>query len=282
MPNRVRVAAIQLNSTDDLSANLAACEQWLLEAKAAGARLAVLPENFAFFGPEARRIEHAEQLGDFNGPIQSALKRLAKSTQMAIVAGGWPEQSDEPARPYNALTVFDPEGAIAGHYRKLHLFDVDLANGTTYRESASTSAGGDVTVSTVVGINLGLSICYDLRFPELYRRLSELGAEVMCIPSAFTAETGRDHWHLLNRARAVESQAWVIAANQWGSHGKNRQTYGHSLIIDPWGTVVAEATDRPGIIVADLDLDWLASIRARLPALRHRRLGIERLPTAPV
>jgi predicted amidohydrolase len=280
MSNRVRVAAVQLNSTDDLASNLAACEQWLLEAATAGAKLAVLPENFSFFGPEARRASLAEQLGDFQAPIQSALARIAKATQMAIVAGGWPERSDDPERPYNALTVFDPEGAIAGHYRKLHLFDVDLANGSTYRESASTTAGADVAVANVVGVNLGLSICYDLRFPELYRRLSELGAEVMCVPSAFTAETGRDHWHLLNRARAVESQAWVIAANQWGTHFKNRQTYGHSLIIDPWGTVVAEATDRPGIIAADLDLDWLANIRARLPALRHRRLGVAPVPGA--
>jgi predicted amidohydrolase len=129
-----------------------------------------------------------------------------------------------------------------------------------------------VAVSNVAGITLGLSICYDLRFPELYRRLGALGAQVICVPAAFTAETGRDHWHLLNRARAVESQSWVIAANQWGRHGQNRKTYGHSIIVDPWGTVVADALDRPGVIVADIDLAWLEQVRARLPALRHRRL----------
>jgi len=272
MTEAIPVAAIQLNSAEDPRHNIEAVAYWVERASTAGAKLAVLPENFAYFGAEARRCELAEPLGDADAPIQSALVRLARKHGIALVAGGWPERSADPKRPYNTLTVYDAYGELSGHYRKIHLFDVDLASGTAYRESASTTAGSDVSVVKVAGVNLGLSICYDLRFPELYRRLSELGAEVVCVPAAFTAETGRDHWHLLNRSRAVESQSWVIAAGQWGRHGNNRHTYGHSLIVDPWGTVVAEALDRPGFIVADIDLDWLRAVRERLPALRHRRL----------
>ncbi len=272
MTHTIRVAAIQLSSGDDLVQNLKSVELWVAQAKSAGAQLAVLPENFAFFGAETRRRELAERLGDDAAPIQSTLRRIAREHAIALVAGGWPERSNDPQRPYNALTAYDASGMLIGNYRKLHLFDVELAEGIAYRESESTLAGDDVVVAQLLGATLGLSICYDLRFPELYRRLVDLGAQVLCIPSAFTAETGRDHWHLLNRARAVESQSWVIAANQWGRHGKNRQTYGHSLIVDPWGTVVADAMDRPGFIVADVDLDWLADVRERLPVLRHRRL----------
>jgi predicted amidohydrolase len=272
MMQSIRVAAIQLNSGENLAQNLTDVEQAVARASVAGATLAVLPENFAFFGGELQRRGLAERLGDESAPIQSALRRIARAHSMALVAGGWPEQSRDPERPYNTLTVYDASGALVAHYRKMHLFDVDLVSGAAYRESESTTAGDDVAVVNVAGVTLGLSICYDLRFPELYRRLGALGAQVMCVPAAFTAETGRDHWHLLNRARAVETQSWVIAANQWGRHGQNRQTYGHSIIVDPWGTVVADALDRSGFIVADVDLVWLEQVRARLPALRHRRL----------
>jgi predicted amidohydrolase len=272
MSRTIRVAAIQLHSRDDLSQNLEQCRHWVQKAKLAGASMVVLPENFAFFGDEVSRCALAEGLGDAAGPIQSTLSGIAQSEGVVVVAGGWPERSSDPHRPYNTLTTYDPTGALVGHYRKIHLFDVELRDGTSYRESATTTAGSSVATSQVLGTTLGLSICYDIRFPELYRRLNDLGAEILCIPAAFTAETGRDHWHLLNRARAVESQCWVIAANQWGNHGKNRQTYGHSMIVDPWGTVIADAMDRPGFVVGDIDLAWLSSIRTRLPALSHRRL----------
>jgi deaminated glutathione amidase len=268
----LRAAAIQLSSQDDIEANLAACRTLLEQARDRGAELGVLPENFAFFGADSERAKVAEPLGDRSAPIQRTLSELALSLGMTIVGGGMPELSSDPARPFNTCVVFGPDGSIAAHYRKIHLFDVELGDGTNITESLTTSAGDRVVVASIAGRGVGLSICYDLRFPELYRKLVDQGAEVIVVPAAFTEHTGKHHWHALLRARAIESQAWVVAAAQWGLHPKQRTTYGHSLIVDPWGTVVAECSDGVGIIVAELDGTLTARVRNSLPSLRHRRL----------
>jgi len=273
MASVLRVCAVQLNSGENVSANLEACEEWVGKAKQRGAKFVVLPENFAYFGAEAGKRKIAESREGTPGQIRSTLAHLAVENSVYLLAGGWPERSADEDRPYNAATLFAPSGSIIAHYRKIHLFDVTLPNGVALTESASTAPGTSVTVCDVLGTKVGLSICYDLRFPELYRALVDGGAQLLAVPSAFTLETGKDHWALLNRARAVESQCWVVAANQWGSHGKGRNTYGHSMVVDPWGAIVAEASDRVGIVVADVDLSLSQQIRARLPCLDHRRLG---------
>jgi predicted amidohydrolase len=189
-----------------------------------------------------------------------------------LVAGGFPERTDDPERPHNTALLLGPDGSQLTTYRKIHLFDVDLGSGGSYSESAATTPGSDVVVADVLGFRLGLSICYDVRFPELYRALSDAGAEVLLVPAAFTLHTGKDHWHVLLRARAIESQAFVVAAAQQGAHPGNRHTYGHSLIVDPWGTVIAEAPDGPGIVFATLERARLEAVRRSLPSLAHRKL----------
>lgn len=267
----VRVAAVQLNSQGDLARNLEQCRIAIERAAELGAAIVVLPENFAFFGGEAERRGVAETLEE-PAPIQDTLRELARRLALSIVAGGFPEASADPARPYNTCWVVGQSGETLAVYRKIHLFDVDLADGTQLAESGATLAGSEPSVVELSGFRFGLSICYDLRFPELYRALVDRGAEVLLVPAAFTSYTGKDHWHVLLRARAIESQCWVVAAAQWGRHPGGRSCYGHSLICDPWGTVVAEASDRVGVIVHDLDRERLLEVRRRLPALTHRRL----------
>jgi predicted amidohydrolase len=183
-----------------------------------------------------------------------------------------PEKSGDPLRPYNTCAVFGSDGALLARYRKIHLFDVDLQDGTRLAESSATTSGSAPELFDVKGFRVGLSICYDLRFPELYRALVARGAEVLLVPAAFTLHTGKDHWHVLLRARAIESQCWVVAAAQWGKHPKGRASYGHSMIVDPWGVVVAECSNRVGFASADVDGDLIAETRRVLPSLLHRRL----------
>jgi len=268
----VRISALQLSSQDSLSDNLAQVEALVARARSAGSSLVVLPENFAYMGPDTGKRALAERLGDPAAPIQALLRRLAQREGVAIVAGGFPELSGDPDRPYNTCTCYDPSGELVGTYRKLHLFDVDLRSHGTLCESQSTTAGKEVVVARLLGLSLGLSICYDLRFPELYRALVDQGANVITVPAAFTLYTGKDHWHPLLRARAIESQCYVVAAAQWGKHPEGRATYGHALIADPWGTVVAEASDHVGFVSADLDLGFLGEVRSRVPSLSHRVL----------
>jgi deaminated glutathione amidase len=264
------VCAVQLSSQADVSQNLERAREQVRRAARRGAELVLLPENFAFFGPEAEKRAVAQPLA--GGAIASALADMAQESSVFVVGGGFPERSSDPDRPHNTLLVVGPDGAALGHYRKIHLFDVELGAGGSYSESAATAPGASIVVVDIAGFKVGLSICYDLRFPELYRALSEQGAEVLLVPAAFTLHTGKDHWHVLLRARAIEAQAFVVAAAQHGQHPGGRQTYGHSLVADPWGTVIAEASDGVGLASATLERARLDAVRRSLPSLKHRRL----------
>jgi predicted amidohydrolase len=268
----MRVAVVQLNSQDTVAENLVRVRHWLAQAAAAGAKLVALPENFAFFGEEAQKRELAERLdGAFPGPILAALAEAAAKHGVWIVGGGMPERSDDPARPYNTSVLVDPKGQVAASYRKVHLFDVSLPDGTSYRESAATSAGSEPVTAEVLGVRVGLSVCYDVRFPELYRRLVDQGARIVTVPAAFTLTTGKDHWHALLQARAIENQVYVMAPAQHGKHPRGRQTYGKSIIVDPWGEVVAQCSEGEGFAAAELDFAYQDRVRTSLPSLLHRK-----------
>jgi len=274
----VQVAVIQLSSQDDVTANLARVRELVLEAGRSGAELVALPENFAFMGEESKKFEIAERVdADPAGPIVTALRLAARDARVWLVAGGMPERSDDPARPFNTSLLFEPDGRLVSKYRKVHLFDVDLPDGTKLLESGATTAGSEPVVDEISGragkpIPLGMTICYDLRFPELYRRLGERGARIVTVPAAFTLTTGKDHWHVLLRARAIENQVFVLAPAQHGKHPRGRQTYGKSLIVDPWGDVLAQCAEGEGFAMARLDFAAQDRVRASLPCLTHRRM----------
>ena len=270
MTDTTRVAAVQMNSGADVEQNLELAGRLLAEAAADGCTLAVLPENFPFMGARGRdKLQHAEELGV--GPIQEFLKATAVDKQLWIVSGSIPLKSSEAERCYGASLIVDADGNTKCCYRKIHLFDVDLPDrDESYRESASMTPGDELVVQESPAGCLGLSICYDLRFPELYRKLTELGAIVLTVPAAFTQVTGTAHWHTLLRARAIENLAYVIAPGQYGQHSDGRITYGHSLIIDPWGRIVAESAEGDCVIVADLDLELPRKLRRDFPTLEHR------------
>ena len=266
-----RVAAIQLNSRDDKAANLAAVETWVARAANNGAQLVALPELWTYLGPEAGHRENAEPIP---GPVTRTLGALASRHQIILHAGSFLELAHEDGgeRIYNTSVVFDARGSMVARYRKIHLFDAEpVAGATAYRESTTTSAGSDIVVTEIGGQHIGMAICYDLRFPELFRALALKGAEIVVMPSAFTLETGRDHWEVLVRARAIENAYFLVAPGQWGPHPPGRRTYGRSLVVDPWGIVLAQAPDGTGLVLADLDLDRVADARRRLPALATRR-----------
>lgn len=276
MQERVVAAAVQMNSHADVAQNLARADALVAEAAQRGARMIVFPENFAFMGGEDdERLRVAENLDGTNpGLIRQFLETNAKKFGVWIIAGGLPEASVDAGRVHNTCAVVAPDGSVTARYRKIHMFDVEVGDGQRYRESASCAPGDKPVLAEVAGVNVGLSICYDLRFPELYRTLVDLGAEALVVPAAFTLATGKDHWHVLLRARAIESQCYVIAAAQWGAHPKGRRTFGKSCIIDPWGEVIAQASEGEGIALATLDPAYLKHVRASLPSLEHRRLGI--------
>jgi deaminated glutathione amidase len=261
-----RAAAIQLNSTDDAERNRATAERLVREAAERGARLVVLPEKWNRLCEPERMAATAEPL---DGPSTRWAGELARELGIDLVAGSICEDAGEVN--HNTSVHAGPDGGTRAVYRKLHLFDVEVA-GTVYRESEYESAGDEVVVSALAdGAGLGMSICYDLRFPELYRALSARGARVIAVPAAFTLTTTRDHWEVLLRARAMENQAFVVAANQVGEHSPGLRSGGRSMIVDPWGVVLAQAPDDEGVIVADLDYERQDETRAKLPALAHRR-----------
>lgn len=267
-------AVLQMTSGASVEANLAMARSLLERARAAGAVLAVLPENFSIMGRnEEDKLAVAEDLGE--GPIQACLARTAKELRLWIVGGTIPiKAADEPQRVSAASLVFDDTGKFVGRYDKIHLFDVDIPQREErYRESATIAPGtAQNVVKTAVG-RVGMSVCYDVRFPELFRSLQAQGAEVFTVPSAFTAPTGRAHWELLLRARAVENLCYVLAAAQGGVHENGRETYGDSLIVDPWGHVLARVAEPgPGLALAEIDLTLQNDLRTRFPVLNHRRL----------
>jgi nitrilase len=271
----MRVAAIQMNSGSDVETNLELAERLLREAAADGCRLAVLPENFALMPEQGKdKARYAEQVGE--GPVQAFLSRVAAEQGIWVVAGSMPLVSPGMAdqRVYGACPVYDDQGSAQALYRKIHLFDVDLVDeGESYRESNSMYPGEDIVhVDTPAG-RVGLTICYDLRFPELYRRLVDDGATLFTVPAAFTVPTGDAHWHTLLRARAIENLAYVIAAGQYGEHPDDRSTYGHSLICDPWGRILAEQAEGDCVVAADIDPALPARLRSEFPALSNRRLS---------
>jgi predicted amidohydrolase len=267
----MQVAVVQLNSQEDVQENLSRVRHWIAQAAAAGAQLVALPENFAFMGEEAQKRELAEHLdGAFPGPILTAIAESAAKYGVWVLGGGMPERNVDLSRPYNTAVLVDSRGSIAATYRKVHLFDVTLPDGTSYRESAATSPGSEAVTAEVLGTRVGLSVCYDVRFPELYRRLVEQGARVVVIPAAFTLATGKDHWHTLVRARAIENQVYVLAPGQQGKHPRGRQTYGKSIIVDPWGEVVAQCSEGEGFATARLDFAYQDRVRTALPSLLHR------------
>jgi predicted amidohydrolase len=267
------VAALQLTSGLSVDENLHAVRALLAEARAGGACLAVLPENFALMGrSDAARRAIAER--DGAGPIQDAIARAARELGLWIIAGTTPLHVDDDPRPANACLVYDAYGARVARYDKIHLFDVDVpGRDESYRESANARPGAEpVVVDTPAG-RVGLSVCYDVRFPELYRQLVARGAEVLTVPAAFTVPTGQAHWEVLLRARAVENLSFVIAAAQCGRHPNGRDTYGDSLIADFWGRVLARRAQAPGVVLATLDRAAQRTTRTSFPALQHRRLG---------
>ena len=264
-------AVAQMTSGDDLARNLARAAELAAEAARRGAALLVLPENFALFAAdEEAKLAVAEPVPG-SGPILTALGEAARKNRIALVLGGMPEKTARPTHVHNTCVYLDQQGAIGAVYRKIHLFDVAIPDGATYRESKSVEPGADAVVAETPWGGLGLSVCYDLRFPELYRRLAAR-SRMLAVPAAFTLHTGRDHWHVLLRARAIENLCFVLAAAQFGKHNPKRVTYGHALIVDPWGHVLAEVGDREGVAVAELDFDYQDRLRRELPALDHRRI----------
>jgi len=265
---RFVVAAVQIDAGTDWSANLDRVERFVVAAAGRGARLVVLPEVFSWRGLAEQEAAHAEPVP---GPTTDWASGLARRLQIHLVAGSILE-AHTGGRPFNTSVLVGPDGALAGCYRKVHLFDVDIPGRVTVRES-ETRQGGDtpVAIPTELGV-IGMSVCYDLRFPELYRRLSRAGAEIIVVPSAFTFPTGAAHWEVLLRARAIENQVYVIAPDQIGSSASGGLNYGHSMIVDPWGVPVARATDGEGVVLAEVDRDYLERVRREVPCLAHIKL----------
>jgi len=262
------VAVCQLNARDDRAANLAAARDLLGRAARAGAELAVLPEYVDYLGPGAGLPKPEPVDGEFAAFFAAAARELG----LWVHAGSFHEAGPDDDRTYNTSLVFNPGGELAAIYRKIHLYDVEIPGRVSYHESRSVAPGTELVVTGIAGVPTGLSICYDLRFPELYRQLAIAGAKLVVVPAAFMMHTGRDHWEVLLRARAIENQCYVVAAGQIGDHDPGRTCFGRSMIIDPWGTVIAQAPDTTGIVTAEIDLERLEEIRTTLPSLANRRL----------
>jgi deaminated glutathione amidase len=264
----MRVAVCQLNARADRAENLQVAGGLLRRAAEAGADLAVLPEYVDYLGPTAGAPKPEPVDGEFAAFFADAARELG----MWVHAGSFHEVGPDPDHTYNTSLIFDRAGTLVATYRKIHLYDVEIPGRVSYRESQTVAPGTETVVAPVDGVPVGLSICYDLRFPELYRRLARAGATVLVVPAAFMLHTGRDHWEVLLRARAIENQCYVLAAGQIGDHEPGRVCFGRSMVIDPWGTVLAQAPDVVGVTVAEVDLDRLATIRLELPSLANIRL----------
>lgn len=270
-------ACLQLRCTTDIERNLATTEKLVRRAADRGAALVATPENTPFLGPQFHKVELAEPR---DGPIADRLRALANELSIHLLIGGMAEQrrledgTIDRQRCYNTSVIYGPNGDELAAYRKMHLFDVDVPAGLKIAESDTIAPGDEVVVAETPLGKIGLSICYDLRFPEMYRAMVDRGADLIAVPSAFTMITGKDHWHTLLQARAIETQCWVLAPAQWGVHDEEgmRHSYGHSLIIDPWGAVVADKGHREGLCLAEIDPDRTAEVRHAIPVRNHRRL----------
>ncbi len=266
--DQLRVGLVQMNSRSDKETNLATAERLIDEAAAKGARLVGLPEYVSYLGPKELHEENAEPIP---GPTTERFAAKARQHGIYLLGGSILERSETPGMYYNTSAFFSPEGELLATYRKIHLFDIDITGNVSANESTTILPGDRAVTVEMDGHTLGLSICYDLRFPELYRMLALDGAEVLFVPAAFTLYTGKDHWHTLLRARAVENQCYVLAPAQIGPHDPNAQCYGHALVADPWGTVIADAPNHEGVVIADIDFEYLKQVRAQVPSLANRR-----------
>jgi len=269
-----RIAALQMNSSDVVADNLQQVDDYLKQAQAQQVKLVLLPENFCQM-PRNHSQQYSEQ--DGNGEVQAFLSTAARKYGLWLVAGSLALQKISQKKPTASCLVYSDTGERVARYDKIHLYDVDVPGDQVYRESNSYQAGttcDNIQVVDTPFIKLGLSICYDLRFPELYRRLVQQGAELICVPAAFTARTGQVHWQSLLQARAIENLSYVLAAGQYGEHVNARQTWGHSMIIDPWGTIQAQKETGSGLVISEIDLTKLKQLRTRFPVLTHQRLTI--------
>jgi predicted amidohydrolase len=266
---RFRAAVVQMSSGEQPVENLARAGALVEQAVAAGAQLVALPEMFACLGRSAAMVATAEAIP---GPTSEALCALARRLSITLVAGSFCERSPDATKCFNTSLLIGPDGTILAQYRKRHLFDLEIPGQVSCRESNWLLPGDAISATETPCGRIGQAICYDVRFPELFRELVDLGCDLFCIPAAFTLATGRDHWEVLLRARAIENQCFVIAPNQYGQHAPGLTTYGRSMIIDPWGTVLATAADGEGVTLAEIDLSRVTQVRERLPALTHRRL----------
>ena len=268
-------AAIPMNSQPDLAHNMDQAYRLISEAAGEGARFVGLPENFAFLGDEKKRLQQA---GTISKTVEQNLAKWASEFEIFLMGGGYPVPAGN-GKMYNRAVIIDPYGKTAAQYDKIHLFDVDLSDKESYRESELVEPGDkNLGFCRLIGpVRVGLSICYDIRFPELYRELAARGSRLLCIPAAFTKPTGEAHWEVLLRARAIENTCYVFAPAQTGRHGKKRQTYGHAMIVDPWGTVLADAGTEPGIAYARIDPELIREVRRKIPSLKHRVLYTERV-----
>lgn len=268
----LRVAAVQMNSGDDKAANLAQAEALIEQAAQGGAQLVALPELWTYLGPAEGNAANAEPIP---GPTINRLAALARRHHITLHCGSMLEAPDDPGadhRPYNTAAVLDHDGQIIAKYRKIHLFDADPYGSTApYLESEGIQPGSEIVTFEAEGVQIGVATCYDLRFPELFRILALRGAQVILLGSAFTMQTGRDHWEVLVRARAIENGVYLLAPDQVGAHPPRRVAYGRSMIVDPWGTILAQAPDSPGVIQADISLERLADVRRQIPSLANRR-----------
>ena len=264
-----RAACVQLRSSDDVQENIRATSEFIREAKAKGAQFIATPENTTLMAPDGG-AKLAQSYDEAHDPALPAFSRLAEDLGIWLLIGSLAIKVSD-SKTANRSFLFDPKGRIAARYSKIHLFDVDLPSGEKYRESKTVAGGDDAVVADLPWGRIGLTICYDLRFPHLYRALAKKGAFLLTVPSAFTETTGKAHWHVLLRARAIENGAFVVAPAQGGTHANGRKTYGHSLIIAPWGEILAEGGTEPGVFVADIDPALVADARARVPNLQHDR-----------
>jgi predicted amidohydrolase len=268
-PERVVAAVVQMTSTTDVEGNFARAESLVAQAVERGAGLVGLPENFAFLRSEGEPVPAAQPL---DGEWVRRMAALARRHETTLLLGSLPEAVPGEARVRNTSVLLGPDGATIAVYRKIHLFDIDLPGMEHLKESKAVAPGEEIVVAETAIGPIGLSICYDVRFPELYRELAHRGARVLCVPAAFTARTGKAHWEVLLRARAIENLAYVLAPAQVGDHGGGRASHGQAMIVDPWGAVVAQVPDGEAVALAELDFERLERLRRELPALRHARL----------